>query len=338
MGSRPTRCRRPFSFCKICWIEVIFKHPEVVIRLGLKVTVNLRLLFAGRRISMIRNNLANKFGRRRLMTSFQFDSIRFFYRDSGGDGLPFVFQHGLGGDVGQPFGLFRPPPGIRLLAFDCRAHGQTQPLGDPAKIRIAQFSVDLAVFLDHLAIEQAVIGGISMGAALALRFALDYPRRVLGLVLSRPAWLDSAQPAANLAAYHLIAQLLAEYGAEEGAARFAQTDVYARILQTSPDAASSLLKQFHAPLARERAVRLEQIPAESPHSDSTAWRSINVPTLVLANGQDPIHPFTFGQQLSQIIPGAEFCPIPAKSVSKLQHEADVQRNVEQFLLKEFPVN
>jgi pimeloyl-ACP methyl ester carboxylesterase len=267
------------------------------------------------------------------MVRFHHDGIQFFYRDSGGDGLPFVFQHGLGGDVEQPFGLFQPPPGIRLLAFDCRAHGQTNPLGDPAKIRIAQFSADLAAFLDYLAIEQAIIGGISMGAALALRFALDYPRRVLGLVLSRPAWLDAPQPAENQAAYQLIAQLLTKYGAEEGSARFAQTEDYIRVLMGSPDAAHSLLKQFHAPLARQRAVRLEQIPAESPHPDPTAWCSIDVPTLVMANEQDPIHPFAFGQQLSRLIPDAVFRPITAKSVSRPQHEADVQRAVEQFLHK-----
>ena len=266
------------------------------------------------------------------MTTFQVDGLHFFYRDSDGHGLPFVFQHGMGGDVEQPFSLFQPPPGIRLLAFDCRAHGQTQPLGDPANIQIAQFSTDLAAFLNYLKIEQVIVGGISMGAALALRFALDYPQRVLGLVLSRPAWLDSPQPAAHQALYRLIAQLLTEYGAEEGAARFTQTDLYRRMTQVSPDAASSLLKQFHAPLACERAVRLRQIPAESPHPDPAAWRGIGVPTLVLANRQDPIHPFAYGQRLSQVIPGADFRSITAKSVSKAQHEADVQRHIEQFLL------
>src|SRR5262245_29135793 len=128
------------------------------------------------------------------MPTFRHDGLEFHYRETGG-GLPFVFQHGLGADLNQPFCLFQPPPGFRLIAFDCRAHGLTTPLGTENKINIATFADDLAALLDHLSIAAAVVGGISMGAALALDFALRFRGRVLGLVLSRPAWLDQPHPA-----------------------------------------------------------------------------------------------------------------------------------------------
>ena len=114
------------------------------------------------------------------------DGIQFHYRDEG-TGLPFIFQHGLGADVTQPFGLFQPPPGIRLIAFDVRGHGQTQPLGDAEKLCFQAFGEDLFALMNHLRIERAIMGGISMGAALALHFTLRWPERVAGLVLSRPA-------------------------------------------------------------------------------------------------------------------------------------------------------
>src|SRR5437867_11861536 len=56
-----------------------------------------------------------------MPTSFH-DEIQFHYEDAG-SGLPFIFQHGLGADVTQPFALFQPPPGSHLLAFDGRSHG-----------------------------------------------------------------------------------------------------------------------------------------------------------------------------------------------------------------------
>lgn len=40
------------------------------------------------------------------MPSFQRDGITFQYRDTG-QGVPFVFQHGLGGDANQTFGSMR---------------------------------------------------------------------------------------------------------------------------------------------------------------------------------------------------------------------------------------
>src|SRR6202035_707806 len=42
---------------------------------------------------------------------------------------------------------------------------------------------DLKGLLDHLGIERAVVGGMSQGGFIALRFALRYPERVSALVL-----------------------------------------------------------------------------------------------------------------------------------------------------------
>ena len=47
------------------------------------------------------------------MPFFTRDGLSFHYREAG-QGTAVVFQHGLGGDVGQPFSLVRPPPGFRL--------------------------------------------------------------------------------------------------------------------------------------------------------------------------------------------------------------------------------
>jgi hypothetical protein len=60
------------------------------------------------------------------------DRLTFHHGDCG-QGVPFVLQHGLGGDVNQPFGLFTPPPGFRLITRACRGHGETRPLGSPPR-------------------------------------------------------------------------------------------------------------------------------------------------------------------------------------------------------------
>ena len=172
------------------------------------------------------------------MPTFQRDGITFHYRDTG-QGGPFVFQHGLGGDANQTFGLFVPPPGYRLITLECRGHGETRPLGDPDKISLATFVDDLCALLDHLALPRVVIGGISMGAAVALMLTLRFPARVRGLVLSRPAWLDQPMPP-NSAVFPLIAQLIRQYGAARGLERFMQSAEYFEIARGAPDAARSL--------------------------------------------------------------------------------------------------
>ncbi|MBU6400080.1 MAG: alpha/beta hydrolase [Verrucomicrobia bacterium] len=263
------------------------------------------------------------------MPFFSHDGIQFHYRE-GGSGLPFIFQHGLGGDVSQPFGLFAPSGGVRLLAFDCRAHGQSRPVGDPEKISLATFAEDLSVFLDHLQIERAVVGGISMGAAVALNVGLRFPKRVLGLVLSRPAWLAGPRES-NVDLFGKVAQFIRRHGPVRGAEVFQRTIEFTNLRREFPDMARSLLGQFQEPRAAEAVVRLERIPRDRPCRDLQELKAIRVPTLVLANRDDPVHPFEYGEALTATIPGAELREITAKSLSAERHGADVQRFIGEFL-------
>jgi pimeloyl-ACP methyl ester carboxylesterase len=71
------------------------------------------------------------------MPFLRHDGITFHYLDSG-EGVPFIFQHGLGGDVTQSYGLLTPPLPFRLLSFDFRGPDERQEQGvgrvpDPAK-------------------------------------------------------------------------------------------------------------------------------------------------------------------------------------------------------------
>ncbi|MEX2560663.1 MAG: alpha/beta hydrolase, partial [Pirellulales bacterium] len=264
-----------------------------------------------------------------LMPAWTHDGLEFYYREAG-QGLPFVFQHGLGGDSEQTFGLFKPPPGVRLLTLEARAHGRTRPVGDEQKISLTAFAADLAAWMDHLALPQAVVGGISMGAAVALRFALEYPERLIGLVLSRPAWLDRPNPD-NVRVFAEIARLLREHTPQTALAHFEQSETYQRTLSDSPDAAASLLGQFTQPRAVEAVARLERIPADAPAKSLDELRRIRVPTLVLANRQDPIHPFEYGRTLAGAIDGARFAELTPKSQSIEAHAADVARALGEFL-------
>ena len=122
---------------------------------------------------------------------FSHDGIRFRYQASE-SGLPVVFGHGLGGDLEASQELLGDPEGYRFIVWDCRGHGGTEPLGPVEKLTFSSMVDDLAGLLDHLEVQEAVIGGISMGAGVAAQYALRHSGRVRALVLVRPAWLDSA--------------------------------------------------------------------------------------------------------------------------------------------------
>jgi len=264
------------------------------------------------------------------MPVFSHDTLTFHYRDSGGNGTPFFFQHGLGADITQPFSLFLPPSSIRLIAFDARGHGATTPMGDAKGLRFNTFADDLRTLMDNLKIHRAIVGGISMGAGIALNFCVRYPDRVAALVLSRPAWLEGPHPW-NVHIFTLISQLLREHGPKRGQELFRQTVEYHDTLRRWPDVATSLAEQFESPHAQETASKLDNLISDTPCGDRKLWRAIKVPTLVLANQNDPIHPWEFGEELAREIPGAQLREITAKSISLDQHTRDVQAALDAFL-------
>src|SRR5262249_10271486 len=235
--------------------------------------------------------------------------------------------------------LFRPPKGIRLLCLDARAHGQTQPLGDPSALNFDVFGDDLVAWLDHLGVARAIIGGISMGAGVALNVAVRYPERVAGLVLSRPAWLDGPMPSENVARYAAIARLLRAVGAAGdrdqalrwALAGFEASDDYQELLASSPDTAQSLRGQLTNSRAVDAVARLGRLPPARPPADLGAAEAVRVPALVLAHRQDPIHRFTFGARLVAAIPGARLVALTPKSMDRECHAAEVQRCLETFL-------
>jgi 3-oxoadipate enol-lactonase len=104
------------------------------------------------------------------------------YEDTGGEFGPVVLAHGLLMDsemFAPQIGAFA--PGCRIITWDARCHGETESTDDP--FTYWDLAEDLKGLLDHLGIERAVVGGMSQGGFVALRFALKYPERVSALIL-----------------------------------------------------------------------------------------------------------------------------------------------------------
>src|SRR3984957_11549311 len=104
--------------------------------------------------------------------------------------------------------------GHRVIAYDARGHGRSSPAadGDYGYQRLAE---DLTAVLDELGVEGAVLAGASMGGHTAVRFALDHPARVAGLVLITPAF-DPSSPtsATELEHWDALARGLRGWGVE----------------------------------------------------------------------------------------------------------------------------
>jgi pimeloyl-ACP methyl ester carboxylesterase len=255
-----------------------------------------------------------------------------------------IFQHGIGGDVRQP-GRFLVPERMSLAAeelsilhADFRGHGDSA-LGPVEDLSIATLASDLAALLDHLEIQHVVAGGISMGAAAALRLAVQYPDRCRALILCRPAWADGPMSVEARQVFAFLADLLAAEDWRSSACRaLGRSEILRSIEAVCPDAAQSVRRQLQSvldrPENRECAIaRLRTLPFSRGLDDAPAsLATVRCPTLILAAEGDPIHPFEYARQLAQSLANCRLVRIEPKSArDDKPHLQEVDRSVGEFL-------
>ena len=143
------------------------------------------------------------------MSFAEVNGQRIRFEDSGGDLPVVVLSHGFLMDRE----MFAPQVKVlgeefRVITWDERGFGETQFDGQP--FSYWDSARDCLGLLDHLGIEQAVLGGMSQGGFLSLRAALLAPERVRALVL-----IDTqagVEDPARLPAYRQMQQVWLEQG------------------------------------------------------------------------------------------------------------------------------
>lgn len=100
------------------------------------------------------------------------------------DGKPVVFLHGgPGGGTISTYRQFFDPDQWRIVLFDQRGCGKSQPHAELEENTTWHLVDDIEVIRRALGIEQWVVFGGSWGSTLALAYAQTYPVRCRGLIL-----------------------------------------------------------------------------------------------------------------------------------------------------------
>jgi pimeloyl-ACP methyl ester carboxylesterase len=248
-----------------------------------------------------------------------------------GEGEPFVFLHGLGGDLEQPLAAYgKAEKGVRFLSYDAALHGDTKRLGPRPDFSLHTLVADLEAFLDHHGLKRIVLGGISLGAAVAMNFALRHASRVHSLLIVRPA-IGCLPGADNLQVYSTIAELLRLQGRDKGMVSFTLTPWYRSIAEVEYANAASCIRQFMAPCPEDAVVRLSAISRATAFDSFPALEKLCMPVCVVAAKNDSIHPFLLAERIASSISGAWLQEIPSKSSDAAAHQRELNSIIHNFL-------
>jgi pimeloyl-ACP methyl ester carboxylesterase len=229
------------------------------------------------------------------------------YVEDDGEGVPVVLMHGLTAThryvVMGSKALER--SGHRVIAYDARGHGHSDPAPSPDAYEYADLVDDLARILDERGIERAVLAGASMGAHTLLRFALEHPERAAALVAITPAYdpVDHGGPA-SLARWDALSDGLRNGGVEGFVDAYGEPGVPERWRETVTTVLRQRLSAHDHPGAVADALRV--VPRSRPFDTLHDLEEIGVPTVVVADRDDadPGHPLSVGEDYARVIPGA----------------------------------
>jgi 2-succinyl-6-hydroxy-2,4-cyclohexadiene-1-carboxylate synthase len=255
-----------------------------------------------------------------------------------GEGPAVVLLHGFGGSARNWRPQLRALRGeFRVAAFDVRGHARSDAPRDAASYRPACFVSDVGRVFDHLGIERAVVGGLSMGAGIAARFAAAHPERVRGIVLAAlPPGAQSPpdhQAEGNRQRSWALAFAAAidRKGLEAAGARYAWGP------ESGLDASAAKLVRMgfleHAPHAIAHTLRelLAVQPGWSAIAESL--RPLDLPVLVIVGERDPVS-LAPCRKLAEAIPRAELLVVPgAGHVVNLEARDAVNAALRSFLAR-----
>lgn len=110
---------------------------------------------------------------------------RIYWEQSGNpEGMPVVFIHGgPGAGAGPVHRRFFDPGHYRIIIFDQRGAGRSQPPAEISSNSTQHLIGDMEMLRQHLHVERWLMFGGSWGATLALVYGIAYPNRCLGFVL-----------------------------------------------------------------------------------------------------------------------------------------------------------
>ena len=212
----------------------------------------------------------------------------------------------------------------RVVTLDPLGHGDSDRPRDMWRYSMSAFAEQAVALLDHLELEQAIVGGTSLGANITLEVASLAPDRLKGMIIEMPV-LDNAIPACAAAFTPLLFALTFGAPVMRGVARGARSVPREKVpflLELGLD----WISQDPCP----SGAVLQGIIFGRTAPNRAERRTFDAPALVIGHPRDPIHPFSDADMLAAELPNARL--IDANSIIELRtHPARLTARIAEFV-------
>ena len=230
---------------------------------------------------------------------FLHEGHRLVYDEYGQGERPLVLLPGLllPRSMHRPLALELAERGNRVLVLDPLGHGESDRPFDMTKYSFPLFAEQVVGLMDHLGLDEAVVGGTSLGANIALETLVAAPDRVRGAIIEMPV-LDNALLGCALAFTPMLV------GTTIGLPVTRPLAALARMLPRTGRHTVDVVLDWASLDPKPSGAYLQGLffgRIAPPRSERT---QIQTPSLVIGHPRDPVHPFSDAGSLVQEMPNA----------------------------------
>ena len=214
----------------------------------------------------------------------------------------------------------------RIVTFDARGFGES-PRGD-GLLTMERIADDAIALLDHLAEDQAVFAGLSMGGYAAFALQRRHRARVRALVLADTrAEADTDEGRAGRAA---LSERVRREGAEPAVDAMLPRLLSSHTRSSNPELVGSVRGMM---LAAPAAGITDALAGLGARADSTpTLREIRCPALVVVGDEDDMTPMASAEAIHQGIAGSRLAVIPkAGHLSNMENPDAFNAALTEFL-------
>jgi len=258
--------------------------------------------------------------------SFDRDGLRLHYAVRGRDDAPaVVLMHGLLFSYRLMERVAARLPDYRVLLLDLHGHGKSSKPIDASRYTWAELAADVDGLLDAERLSSAVVGGLSLGANVALAYAQARPGRCRALILEMPVLLRGhrfGRPAFGALARAYASGRLALGPAARALGRVPTP-------RRVPELAA--LRDMASQDPAVASAVLRGLLAEEPLAEDAATLArLTMPALVVGHRHDPLHVFDDARDLADALPAGRLVEAPSIAHFRL-HPGELAAQFRAFL-------
>ncbi len=266
------------------------------------------------------------------MPKFSATGVNIYYEVTG-DGFPLVWSHEFAGcyeswDPQVKFFSRR----YQVITYAARGYPPSDVPTDPEAYSQEHAVEDLYLLLRHLGIQQAHLGGLSMGGSVVLNFGIAHPQMARALIVASAGSGSHDPEEFRREGQELSDQLLSQ-GMAVVADEYARESTRVQFLRKDPKGWEEFRKALaaHSAMGSALTYRGFQLRRPTIYALEDKLRQLRVPTLVFIGDEDEpcVEPAIY---MKRHIPGAGLAVLPQSGHAINLEEPDLfNRTVLDFL-------